>query len=265
MNENDGWNPVDRRQTRWRDRIRYQRGELQCEVNVPARLEDWQLVETMRLFASQIAPSSMSFGVPRACITMNAGTPRAPGTILIVDTEDKLLTSVDVRKCLLGVASRIASGVDHFPSPKYQFAASQFFNFQAAAEWLTWQEFRECFSETFVGCQWDSQLAKDVNRDYCQYVDQKTVKPIVFDIRRNARSLMGMHCQDRIRLRPTLTDQQKWETLAHEIAHYRAKNHRRAFCQELANVYEFWAVMIAPPKPKQRSASDIMYFPFFSK
>ncbi len=86
---------------------------------------------------------------------------------------------------------------------------------------------------------WNSQLAQCFN-EYISARDGHPVKPIMYDIPPSVKSFSGQHCDDRIRLRKDLPPVDNWRTFLHEIAHYVAKGHRRAFVQELARVYQIW-------------------------
>lgn len=93
------------------------------------------------------------------------------------------------------------------------------------------------------GCPWDRARAEAFNA-YISEVDGHAAKPIRFDLPAGGR-LLGQHAGDAIRILPLplsspTRDADHWRTLIHEVAHYRAHGHGRAFKLELVRIYEIW-------------------------
>lgn len=91
--------------------------------------------------------------------------------------------------------------------------------------------------------RWDRAVAQEFV-DWFATSHGCAPKPIRFDIPDGSRYL-GQHATDSIRIKAVARagekpDAEKWRILLHEVAHYRAKGHGRAFKLELVYVYRTW-------------------------
>jgi hypothetical protein len=110
---------------------------------------------------------------------------------------------------------------------------------ERAAEVMNWRKFQYDVIK-YVHRPWNREFATR----FLSYAAGRLgvpEKPIVFDL----KGVLGMHTPDQIRLNPDLSREDRWRLLFHEIAHYRAKRHDRAFVRELAHVYRLWREFLA--------------------
>jgi hypothetical protein len=112
-----------------------------------------------------------------------------------------------------------------------------------AARRLHWRTFEH--TEVNPGrTPWNRARADAFNVHYAHAIGREP-KPIRFDYAPSRG--YGRHSADAIRLAPhggpgrsRAWTRELWRTLLHEIAHYRAHGHGRAFREELLNVYREW-------------------------
>lgn len=156
----------------------------------------------------------------------------------------------NARRAFFGAIRSLRSAVDRsFPAIDKPAAKP---NPHARIVGKTWRQV-EYANVKAGGCPWSRARAEEFNA-YVSEVDEHPAKPIRFDLPEGGR-LLGQHAGDAIRILPLpllspTRDADQWRTLIHEIAHYRARGHGRAFKVELLRIYGLWRAWRAGGLPE---------------
>lgn len=231
--------PVVRRLTAANETITFGLGAIKVTVTASRRTDPAVVVRSFRAITEFVDPGITRFGNGRD-VRFHRDLPDYG--LAIRRPRGPYLGGRDVRRALLASADRVVTeGFPEPPRPRAFPPEVQADPVRFGAETLHWREFEyRVIARRDVSLVWDDGLADRFNRHFCERVAGCPPKPIVFDFRPDARSLLGQHCRDRIRIRADITDEAKWRVLLHELAHYRVGHHRRGFVRELALVYHTW-------------------------
>lgn len=246
--------PIVRRLTAASETMTFRLGAMRVAVTARRRTKPAVIVRAFRAMTEFVDPNRPRFGNGRD-IRFNTDLPDYG--LVIQRPKGPYLGGRDILRALHAAADRVEA--ETFPKPPRprpvppEVSADPI---RLRAEGLHWREFEyRGIAPGDVSLAWGDELAARFNRHFCEQVAGCSPKPIVFDFRPDARSLLGQHCRDRIRLRADIPDHEKWRVLLHELAHYRVEHHRRAFVRELALVYRTWIAFRSAPNAEAEVAS----------
>lgn len=121
---------------------------------------------------------------------------------------------------------------------------------------MNMQERNKAVKESFSLCDglvFDLTLVDDFNRFVALSFGLPPCKIVVEKFR--GIWMTGQHCYSKklIRINEKLDDRGRWGTLIHEMAHYRVRNHRPQFHNEMMLVYKKfnqWLILKTEPLEK---------------